>query len=207
MGHRQSIRLVVKKVAIYSLYTFTYRPREETIHQREQPSKFSREASSKAAEKDSIILGTFSTDTENDKPIIELAMNVLLDTTKNMLDQVLKFASLRCRRDHLWNMLFKNLPDSAKAKDNANSTVKNTMSILELKELLGHVQIQKLDVATRSLKEMSESSNVSPMPTELEDNVRNIQEWQTRLIGVLKEKYCHCHRHMSSDNEQFQVKV
>ena len=132
-------------------------------------------------------------------------MNVLLDTTKNMLDQVLKFASLRCRRDHLWNMLFKNLPDSA--KDNANSTVKNTMSILELKELLGHVQIQKLDVATRSLKEMSESSNVSPMPTELEDNVRNIQEWQTRLIGVLKEKYCHCHRHISSDNEQFQVKV
>ena len=134
-------------------------------------------------------------------------MNALLDTTKDMLIQILQFAALRCRRDHLWSMLFIDLPESTEEKENETQEPdKNgTMSILELKELLSHVHIEKLDIATRGLKELSESSNVKPIPAELTDNLNNIQEWQTRLISVLKKKYWRRHRLISSDNGQFKV--
>ena len=138
---------------------------------------------------------------------MEIAMNTLIATTNEMLIQILQFAALRCRRDHLWSMLFKYSPESTKGKDNdTEESLRNgTMSILEFKELLSHVHIEKLDIATRGLKELSESSNVVPIPAELTDNLSNIQEWQKRLISVLKKKYWWRHRLLSSDNGQYKV--
>ena len=64
---------------------------------------------------DTVILGTFSTNDENDTDIVEMATTALVDTTGDMLTKIVQFAALRCRRDHLWNLLFTNLPSSSEA--------------------------------------------------------------------------------------------
>jgi hypothetical protein len=159
------------------------------------------------ATNDTVVLGTFSTADENDREVVEMATTALLDTTRDMLTKIIQFAVLRCRRDHLWNLLFTNLPMSSElaSKDKKEKRKDTTMSIHELKELLSHVHIEKLDSATQCLKEMAESSKVKPLPDEEVNSQLKFIEWQNRLITVLQEKYSENHRLISSDNGQFKV--
>ena len=158
---------------------------------------------------DSFVMGTFSIDDKNDPLILEKSLNVLIGTTKETLTQILQFAALRCRRDHLWNMVLKDVAIPAQTERKALAEEGNKddrMSIVQLKELLSHVYIEKLDVANQCLKELSESSNVGPIPNGAADSSIKIpEEWQNRLICVLQEKYLCRHRLFSSEDGQFKV--
>jgi len=145
------------------------------------------------------------TDDENDTDVVNKATTALLDTTRDMLTKIIKFSVLRCRRDHLWNLLFTSRPTSSEpaSKDRKDGSRDITMSIHELKELLSHVHIEKLDSATKSLREMFESSNVKSPPGREENSQLDFLEWQNRLINILQDKYWKNHRLISSDNGQF----
>ena len=158
---------------------------------------------------DITVIGTFSANDENDRNVMEKVLHALLDTTRDMLTKILKFAALRCRRDHLWGLLFQKLPGSfeERHKDASEEKRCEEMTIHDLKELLGHVHIEKLDIATKSLKELAESSNVTSLQENISDSSSKMTEWQNRLIRVFQEKYWQNHRLISSDNGQFQVHI
>ena len=63
------------------------------------------------------------------------------------------------------------------------------ITIHELKELLSHVHIKKLEHATQNLKELAESSNVKPIPDQAEVNLVKARDWQNGLLKVLQEKF------------------
>ena len=159
---------------------------------------------------DSFVLGTFSIGDKNDSPILQKSLNVLMVATKETLTQILQFAALRCRRDHLWNMVLKDVAIPAQTERKALAGEGNKddrMSIVQLKELLSHVYIEKLDVANQCLKELSESSNVGQISTGAADSPIKIpEEWQNRLICVLREKYLGRHRLFASEDGQFKVR-
>ena len=157
---------------------------------------------------DSFVMGTFSIDDKNDPMILQKSLSLLIGTTKETLTQILQFAALRCRRDHLWNMVLKDVAIPAQTERKAEEGNKDDrMSIVQLKELLSHVYIEKLDVANQCLKELSESSNVGPIPTGAADySIKIPEEWQNRLICVLREKYLCRHRLFASEDGQFKVR-
>lgn len=155
------------------------------------------------------ILGTFSTEKVNDRKIMEIATKTLSEEIQCMLRRIVNFATLRCRRDQLWELLFIPLRKTSEAsdKDKKDGLKSNTISIHELKELLSHVHIKKLEHATKDLKELADSSNVKPLPDHAEVSFIKAKEWQNDLIKVLQEKYCQNCRLVSSENGPFKVRV
>ena len=155
------------------------------------------------------ILGTFSTEKINDRKVMEIATKTLSEEIQCMLRRVVKFATLRCRRDQLWELLFIPLRKTSEAsdKDKKEGSKSNTISIHELKELLSHVHIKKLEHATKDLKELAESSHVKPVPDQSEVSSNKAKEWQNDLIKVLQEKYCQNCRLVSSENGPFKVRA
>ena len=140
---------------------------------------------------------------------MEIATKTLSEEIQCMLRRVVKFATLRCRRDQLWELLFMPLRKTSEAsdKDRKDGFNGNVISIHELKELLSHVYIKKLDDATKDLKELAESSHVKPIPDQFEVSLNKAKEWQNDLIKVLLEKYSQNCRLVSSENGPFKVRV
>ena len=152
------------------------------------------------------ILGCFTLNEYDEKMVVEKATGVLLETTVDMLKTILQFASKRCRRDYLWDLIFNTTPclskrNGGEEKDSTNTT----MTMSELKELLSHVHIDKLEDATQNLKELADSYKASPVPNDQTDWTSTILEWQHHLIKILQEKYWQSHCLISSENHQFQV--
>ena len=153
------------------------------------------------------ILGCFTLDEYNEKIVVEKATGVLLETTVDMLKTIFQFASKRCRRDYLWDLIFKPTPCVSKRNggDQEKDLPNTTMTMNELKELLSHVHIDKLEDATQNLKELADSHKASPVPNNQTDWTSTILEWQHHLIKILQEKYLQNHCLISSENHQFQV--
>ena len=137
---------------------------------------------------------------------MEATKKALSEEIQSMLKSVVKFAALRCRRDQLWELLFMPIRKSSEQnnKDKKEES-KIGISIHELKELLSHVHIRKLEHATKDLKDLAESSNAKPLPDQSEINVNKAKEWQNGLIKILQEKYSNNCRLISSDNGPFKV--
>ena len=135
------------------------------------------------------------------------ATGVLLETTVDMLKTIFQFASKRCRRDYLWDLIFNTTPCVSKRNgvDEGKDSTNTTMTMNELKELLSHVHIDKLEDATQNLKELADSYKSSPVPNNQTDWTSTILEWQHHLIKILQEKYWQNHCLISSENHQFQV--
>ena len=138
---------------------------------------------------------------------MEATKEALSEEIQSMLKHVVKFAALRCRRDQLWELLFMPLRKASEVnnKDKKEESKTRTISIHELKELLSHVHIRKLENATKDLKELAESSNAKPLPDQSEINANKAKEWQNGLIEILQEKYNNNCRLISSDNGPFKV--
>ena len=138
---------------------------------------------------------------------MEMTVKILSEQVHYMLVKVIKFAALRCRRDQLWHLLFMPLRKSSEVsdKDKKEDSKRNIITIHELKELLSHVHIKKLEHATQNLKELAESSNVKPIPDQAEVSLDKAREWQNGLLKVLQEKYGKNCRVISSDNGPFKV--
>ena len=153
------------------------------------------------------ILGCFTQDEYNEKIVVEKATGVLLETTVDMLKTIFQFASKRCRRDYLWDLIFNTTPCVSKRNgvDERKDSTNTTMTMNELKELLSHVHIDKLEDATQNLKELADSYKASPVPNNQTDWTSTILEWQHHLIKILQEKYWQNHCLISSENHQFQV--
>ena len=138
---------------------------------------------------------------------MEATKKALSEEIQSMLKNVVKFAALRSRRDQLWELLFMPIRKASEQNNKAKKeeSKNGIISLHELKELLSHVHIRKLENATKDLKELAESSNAKPLPDQSEINANKAKEWQNGLIKILQEKYTYNCRLIASDNGPFKV--